>query len=308
MGQIKTVALSGLGAVGAMYAAKILDHKPKSLSIIADSERISRYKKDGVLINGKNYPFVYTEPGKGTPCDLVIIAVKQHHLEKTMDEIESFVGKDTVILSLLNGISSEEILSVRFGQEKLVYSFVIGTDSVRSGTSISYIRSGEIVFGIKKDDPATDKLKYLSDFFSQTDIASRIPDDILREQWWKFMMNVGINQTSAILRAPYGVFKDISEARATMKAASREVIAIAQKAGIDLHPDDIDKYVKVIETLSSEGKTSMLQDVEAGRKTEVEIFAGTVISLGEEYGVATPVNETMYNLIKAIERMNGIDR
>jgi 2-dehydropantoate 2-reductase len=122
------------------------------------------------------------------------------------------------------------------------------------------------------------------------------------------MMNVGINQVSAVLRAPYGLFTAAGDARDLMSAASREVIAISRKLGINLSEEDIEKYVKVLETISPLGKTSMLQDVEAGRKTEVESFAGTVIKLGRQYGVETPVNGVLFKMIKAIffrtERMN----
>lgn len=90
-----------------------------------------------------------------------------------------------------------------------------------------------------------------------------------------------------------------------MISASREVIAIAQKADINLTENDINNYLKVIATLSPEGKTSMFQDVEAGRKTEVEIFSGTVIELGRKYGVPTPVNDVLFRIIRAIEQLAG---
>jgi 2-dehydropantoate 2-reductase len=305
MEKISRAALSGLGAVGAMYAAKIHEKNPEAIRIIANKDRIGRYTKNSVSVNGKSYSFNYADPEHGSPCDLVIVAVKQHHLETAMDEIEPFVGENTLIISLLNGISSEEILGNRFGDERIVHAFVLGTDSVRVGTSVTYSKPGEIVFGVGKDHPAAKRMEHVRDFFAASNISSRIPDDILREQWWKFMMNVGINQTSAILRAPYGTFQNFTEARAPMRAASQEVVDIAKKAEIHLKDSDIDAYIKVIDKLSPSGKTSMLQDVEAGRKTEVEIFSGAVISLGKEYGVPTPVNETLFNMIRTIERMNG---
>lgn len=116
------------------------------------------------------------------------------------------------------------------------------------------------------------------------------------------MMNVGVNQISALLRAPYGVFQKIGEARELMEMASREVIRLSERIGINLNEEDLQRYIKVLDTLRPEGKTSMLQDVEAGRKTEVEIFAGTVSELGREYGVATPVNDFLLRAIHTIEQ------
>ncbi|HOV39091.1 MAG TPA: ketopantoate reductase C-terminal domain-containing protein, partial [Spirochaetales bacterium] len=96
------------------------------------------------------------------------------------------------------------------------------------------------------------------------------------------------------------------EAKAIMEAAMREVIAVSQKLGIGLGESDIDAWYPVLSKLSPSGKTSMLQDMEAGRKTEVEMFAGALIRLGKEAGCTVPVNEMLYNAIRAQERMKGI--
>jgi 2-dehydropantoate 2-reductase len=90
-----------------------------------------------------------------------------------------------------------------------------------------------------------------------------------------------------------------------MDSAMREVIAIAGAIKVDLGEKDIGEWYKVLEGLNPEGKTSMFQDVEAGRKTEVEMFAGTVIELGKRYGVATPVNQRLFDDLKRIETASG---
>lgn len=117
------------------------------------------------------------------------------------------------------------------------------------------------------------------------------------------MLNVGVNQISAVLKAPYGELIREEYTKELMFDASREVVEISRKAGIPLSEEDIQKYAQIIATLSPEGKPSMLQDVEAGRKTEVEIFSGTVIDLGRKYVVATPVNDMLFRLLKAIEQI-----
>jgi 2-dehydropantoate 2-reductase len=119
--------------------------------------------------------------------------------------------------------------------------------------------------------------------------------------WWKFMINVGINQTSSLLGAPYGVFQTVPDAQAIMEAAMREVIACAQASGVNLVEQDIADWYTFLNTLHPEGKTSMLQDVDAGRKTEVDMFAGKIVALGHEYGIPTPVNELLLHAIRVIE-------
>jgi 2-dehydropantoate 2-reductase len=120
---------------------------------------------------------------------------------------------------------------------------------------------------------------------------------MLRALWTKFMLNVGVNQVSALLKAPYGVFQQSRHARELMVLAAREVVALAQTKGIDIQEADVDYFVATINRLHPESKNSMLQDLEAGRPTEVEAFAGTVLALGQQYQVPTPVSEVLYNAL-----------
>jgi len=303
MKPIKTVYISGLGAIGAAYAGKLYEMDPECVRVIVNQQRRDRYVSDGVRVNGRLYPFRYLLPeDTADPADLIIIAVKQHQLEQAIIDIKRFVRKDTIILSLLNGIVSEEIIGNSYGMDKLLYSFVVGTDEVREGTSIQFSSMGRIVFGEKENIEYSSKVIAVKDLFDKAGISYSIPENMMRELWWKFMMNVGINQTSAVLRAPYGVFQNIGEARELTAMASREVVLLSRKAGINLDDSDIDKYLRILDTLSPQGKTSMLQDIEAGRKTEVELFAGTVIELGNKYGIDTPVNQMLFRMIRTLEQ------
>lgn len=300
---IEKVCVSGLGAIGSAFAGRLYDADPGLVSVIADRERIERYRRDGIIVNGREYPFRLVEPeAVERPADLILIAVKQHHLPQSIAAIRNFVGERTIILSLLNGITSEAEIGTVYGPEKLLYSFVIGTDAVREGTRTRFANMGRIVFGEKRNDAYSPQVAAVKELFDRAGVPYRIPEDMLRELWWKFMMNVGVNQTSAVLKATYGVFQRIGEARELMEMASREVIRIARHEGIGLTEEDIRAYIKVIDDLAPEGKTSMLQDVEAGRKTEVESFAGTVVGLGRQYGVETPVNQVLLRMIRTLEQ------
>jgi len=303
MTSLSRIYISGLGAVGAMYSGKLIDMDPNCLKVIASEERIRRYTENGVTINGRPYPFEYVRPEDGDhSADLIIIAVKQHHLEQSINDISRFVGGNTIILSLLNGITSEEIIGQRFGMDKVLYAFCVGNDTMREGTHIRYTNIGSIVFGEKTNKELSEKVTRVKELFDRAGIPYVIPEDMLREQWWKFMLNVGINQVSAVLRAPYRVFQEVPEAMELLFMASREVIQLSRKLGINLGEDDLEKCVPIIKRLDPKGKTSMLQDVEAGRKTEVEIFDGTVVELGRNYGVDTPVNDMLYRMIRALEK------
>lgn len=301
--KIKTVHLIGLGAVGATYASILHQYDSRCINIILDNERVKRYK-NGTVINGNRYMFNLTVPKAGdAPAELILIAVKGHHLNNSIEIIAPLVGRDTIILSLLNGITSEDELSRAFGRDKILHGFCVGTDAGRENNEILFTNPGKIVFG--EDYPEVKgKSQSVSEFFTKSGMPFTVAEGIRKQMWWKFMMNVGVNQTSAILRAPYGVYQSIREAQELMASACREVIPLAEKEGIHLSEADIEEYIRIFKNLSPSGKTSMLQDVEAGRKTEVESFAFAVINLGRKHGIPTPVNEMLYRMIRVLEQKN----
>jgi 2-dehydropantoate 2-reductase len=289
MAAIKKVFVMGIGAIGSIYASKLFDMNPEGLKVIADAKRIERYNKFGAYINGKAYSFNYILPEDGkNDADLIIISVKYHQLKNAIEGIRRFVGKDTIIISLLNGISSEEIIGKEYGIEKLLYFFCIGTDALRVDNDIRYTNIGKIVFGAKLYSSTLKNVLRLKELFEEAEIPYRISENIMRELWWKFMMNVGINQVSAVLRAPYGIFQKVKDARELMIMASRETVLISKYEGVELGEEDIEEYLIVLDKLDPRGKTSMLQDIEASRKTEVEIFGGVIISLVKNMGSVLP--------------------
>ena len=177
---------------------------------------------------------------------------------------------------------------------------------MRENDRFTYANPGKIIFGLVGNGDHGPRLDRIQEALNRAEIPNEVPVDMMQAMWWKFMINVGINQASAVLRAPYGVFQSSPEARALIRSLMEEVVNLAKKAGIGLTEADIDEWDIIMKKLSPTGKTSMLQDVEAGRKTEVEIFAGKVVSLGKEYDLPTPVNATIRRIIKVIESRSGV--
>lgn len=304
--KIRNVSIIGMGAMGCAYSSQILKNiEDVNIRVIAEGERAERYRKDGFVINGEKHFYDIVEPDeKCTEADLVIVSVKYNQLKEAVQQIKNHVGNDTIIISLLNGITSEEILGEIYGMDKILYSISAGIDAVREGhQNVIFKNIGYIEFGEKKNDELTDKVITLKHFFDNAKIENKVPKDMLRMLWWKFMVNVGINQTSAVLRANYGVFQKEQAAIDIMKDAMKEVILVSEKVGVNLTEDDIEDWIKVLNKLSPKGKTSMCQDMLAKRKTEVGIFGGTVVELGKKYNVPTPINSTLTNIIKVTEAL-----
>lgn len=302
MQPIRSIAMLGAGAMGAAFGSALYDTPDLAVSFIARGERYNRLKEQGLTINGRHYNFEVFSPDEVTsPADLILVALKDHHLAEALPDIKPCVGPDSSIISVMNGLDSEVAIGEVYGPERVLYAISIGIDAQRSGNIVNFSKLGTLIFGEATNEQISPQVARVQAMLDHAGISYQSPPDMIRMMWWKFMINVGVNQASSLLRAPYGVFQSNPDAQAIMEAAMREVIACAQAAGVDLVENDIANWYTFLNTLHPQGKTSMLQDVDAGRKTEVGMFAGKVISLGEQYGIPTPVNTLLLHAIRVIE-------
>lgn len=302
MNDTTNVAILGAGAMGAALAAQFYKTPEYSVTLIAKDERYARLKEHGLTVNGIHLPISVTHPdhAPGT-ADVIIVALKHRHLAEAIEDLRHFVGAETSILSVMNGLDSEVMLGEAYGMEHVLYCIAVGMDAVRNENQVTYAHLGKLCFGEALNPSTSPRVKRVQAILERAGIVYETPPDMIRLLWWKFMVNVGVNQASAVMRAPYGVFHTNPDARAVMFALMREAVALAQCAGVNLTEADLAGWDNVLQNLSPSGKTSMLQDIEAGRQTEVEIFAGKVVALGQTYGVPTPVNETILHIIRALE-------
>ena len=297
MREIKNVLICGLGAIGSIYAKKIHEFCPENLKILVDAKRLKRYENNPLTFNGEVCDFSYVLPDcNNFKADLIIIATKYDGLFEAVQNIKNFVHEDTVILSLLNGVTSEKIVAEVYGWDKVLFSYFIGHSAMRSGRDIVFDGVGKIVFG--SDDKAqTNRVK---EFFDKLNIDYEIPEDIKHSQWLKFMINVCTNQPSALLRMTFGEMNANKKFLVFAEKLMREVQAIAKAEGINNTDIMIDEAFSSIKKMLPEGKTSMYQDVLANRKTEVDIFAGTVIEFGKKHNIPVPCNQFIYDMFEIL--------
>lgn len=308
MKAIERIAIFGAGAMGAAYAGLFTDNSDIRVCFAARGDRFARLDGATIKVNGQDYTIPVVHPDRmASPFDLVLVALKHHHLTTSvLNDINALTGPDTLVLSVMNGLESEKLLGDACGHEKIVPAIAVGIDAVHENSCYRFANPGKIIFG---NDPAlpnaddSHRLERVKNALDRGGIPNEISPDILRTMWWKFMINVGVNQASAVLDAPYGIFQNLPEARALMIALMQEVVDLARHRGVNLQPADIDQWVKMLDTLSPDGKTSMLQDMAAHRKTEVEIFGGAVEVMGKETAIPTPVNSTFLNLIRVKEKI-----
>ena len=306
MKRIERVSIIGMGALGILYGSFVAERLGKEhVTFLVDKERLKRYEGVEVTCNGKPWSFRVKDgalPSEKGPAQLLIFAVKATALSSAIETARKQVGRDTIILSVLNGISSEEIIGDALGKEHVLYCVAQGMDAVKLGNDLTYSQMGQLCIGIPEDQPEKEPLlKAVTDLFDATGLAYTKEADILRRLWCKWMLNVGMNQAVMVEEGTYGTIQKQGEARQLMIAAMREVIVLAEKEHIRVTEEDLQGYVDLMDTLSPEGMPSMRQDGLAKRPSEVELFAGTVIRKAEQYGVEVPVNRELYRRVKEME-------
>lgn len=290
---MKNVIICGLGAVGLTYAVHLKDKC--NLKILVDKTRYDRYIENKFIFNGQQQKFDYILPDEQFSADFIIIATKYQGLNEAVLNIKNFVSSNTIILSLLNGVTSEEIIKNAYPLARVFKSYFIGHSAVRSGYSVTQDGVGEIV-----TENNCDLIKILD----ECGINYSISDDIDYSLWLKFTMNIFSNQTSAILKMTFGELKRNKKFLDFAKCLILEVKKIAEKKGIkNLENLEFDA-LKALSMMCDDGKTSMYQDILAGRKTEVDMFAGEIIKMGKEFGIPTPYNQVLFDLIKIMEENN----
>lgn len=292
MKTISTVDVVGLGALGTMYACDFTKALGKeNVRVLADASRTEKYRREGLTFNGESCDLSFCCVDSETrKAQLILYAVKYGALAQAMEETAHLIGPDTVILSVLNGIRSEEDLAARFGADKIVYCIARKMDAGKEGNRAVCKNHGELALGVR-DGGTEDNLRAVVALFERIGFPYALSEDIRRDMWSKLLCNVGVNQTCSLLEGGYGLVHQPGPARDMMQAAMREVVAVANAEGIGLTEQDVSDWTATIDGLNPDGEPSMRQDSKAGRPTEVQLFAGTVCALGRKHGIPTPIND-----------------
>ena len=302
MNDIQTVGVIGLGALGTLYAHLLTEALGREhVLVLADSRRVERYRREGVTFNGELQDFNYTDAAAVTePVGLLLFAVKFGGLDSAIETCRHLVGPDTTLVSVLNGISSEQVLGAAFSPEQVVWCVAQRMSALKEGNHVTVSPLGELAIGVPagQDDR---HLRQLTAFFDSIAFPYSLPADIATHMWSKLLCNTGCNQAAMLYQCGYGGLQVPGEARDTMLGAMREGVTVANAEGVRLSEKDIENWVSIIDSFPAGGEPSMRQDGKAHRKSEVELFSGTIRRLARKHGIAVPVNDRIYEQVQAME-------
>ena len=258
------------------------------------------WQQRGLIINGKQVSLNVKEPQELRDVDFILVSSKQEALYEALDDIKSMVGENTIVISLLNGVTSEEIIGNAIGMEHMLYS-VMRIASVREGNKITYnpeITAGVFV-GEKGIKEPTERILAVRELFENTGIRYTFMEDIIADMWMKYAGNISQNLPQAILGIGFGAYTDSEYVNHIAASLWKEVAQIANAKGVSI-TDEFQLFVGA----KPSARFSTLQDIDAKRHTEIEMFAGEMIRMGKELGIAVPYCEYTYHLIKALEEKN----
>ncbi len=301
---MKTVIM-GAGAMGGLFGGLLafsgedvclVDIQREQADVIR-SVGLTLEEGDRLQIIGVNATHDVTSVGK---ADLVIFFVKTYHTERAVSDALALEKEDTIFLTLQNGLGNEEVICKRINRKKVMLGVTgqgatfLGPGHVRhAGRGKTYI--GEL------DQRVTDRAIQIAKMFRESDIDTEVVANIHELIWDKLLVNVGINALTALTELKNGQLLDYPETLRLMEVLVSEAAEVARQKGIRIEGNPIEK-VKAVAEATKGNRSSMGQDFDFRRKTEIDAINGAVVREAKRLGIPVPYNEVVTDLIKAIEK------
>ncbi len=303
----------GAGALGSVFGG-LLAEKGRKVSFVGLDDHVKAIQRKGLLIRGlwgeHKIPhacaFYGTEGLSGT-FDVILLSVKSYNTASVIRQACPFMREDTLVFSIQNGLGNWEAIAEAIGWNRTVGARVIfGAEIEEPGVARVTVYADKVLVGSPTGDVSTDRIQRVCDDFNDAGIPTAVSDRIESSLWGKVLYNCSLNALGAILNVPYGHLGEVPEVRETMHRIIDEIFAVAEAKGVSMAyacPDDYYRFLLENQLPpTATHRSSMLQDMEKGRLTEIDALNGAIARYGRELSVYTPVNDTLTAIIKGIEK------
>jgi 2-dehydropantoate 2-reductase len=299
------IAVIGSGAMGSLFGGLLSEAGEDVTLIDIWKEHIDVMNRKGLKITGVGGDRIVrvkatSSPSEVGPVDLILIFVKSYDTRKATMDALPMVGTNTIFLTLQNGLGNIEQIAEVVGSDRVIAGSTTHGSTLIGPGEIYHAGSGVTVIG-EISGEITDRVKTIANTFNRAGIETEVSQNIIGVIWSKVLVNVGINALTALTRMRNGELLEVLELKEVMRKAVEESIEVAVKAGIRLEIEDPVEEVFKVARLTAKNKSSMLQDIERRRRTEIDAINGAIVTIGKKYGVKTPVNETLTAAIKGLE-------
>ncbi|MCX5891146.1 MAG: 2-dehydropantoate 2-reductase [Deltaproteobacteria bacterium] len=299
------IAIIGPGALGCLLGALLFEAGEDVGLVDYRPDRVALLRRQGLQVGTpaggtRTVPVPIGLPHEVAPADLTIVAVKAHQTRAAALDLPRLLAAGGLALSLQNGLGNLEIMAEAAGPARLLAGVAfLGVTRTAEGQVI-LAGQGLISIGVPAGSQVSpvERARVVG-AFTRAGLECRERDDIEAVLWEKLLVNVGINPLTALLRVPNGALPELPEAWDLALAAAFEALAVARAAGINLTVDP-EARLRQVCVATATNRSSMLQDVLAGRPTEIEALNGQVSARGAALGVDTPVNDLLTRLLQAL--------
>jgi 2-dehydropantoate 2-reductase len=292
------VLVFGAGALGSFVGGLL--SKDNDVTLIGRRRHVDEINSKGLSIEGKTNMKVKPRSLESIPneeFDLVIATVKSYDTEQFVKSISQTLKRKAIALSLQNGIGNVEKISKECAR-------VLGGTTSHGITFVGHGRIRHTGFGDTTignfKGVESEAVHKISKMFSDAGIKTRTSDNISGEIWAKVIINASINPLTAVARLENGYLVKVKELEDIMVGAAKEAIEVAKYSGIELPCYDIAEKAIKIATLTADNKSSMFQDVERGKRTEIDSITGEFVEIAKRNGISIPINSLLYTLVKSI--------
>ena len=235
------------------------------------------------------------------PAELVIIFVKSTRTRQAAETAQKIAGTDGTVLTLQNGMGNADVIAEFIAPERILAGTTSHGATLLGPGRIRHAGMGPTAIGTWSDSPdGRQRAEKFADFFSQAGIETRAIEDVRSVIWNKLLINIGINAITALTGIKNGQLLDLEVTRQLSRAAVTEAMAVAGAQGVDVFPDTVHRVFQVAEATGT-NRSSMGQDVDHRRQTEISTINGFIVREAERLGLDAPVNQTLTALIETLE-------
>jgi 2-dehydropantoate 2-reductase len=300
------IAIVGAGAMGSVYAGLLGDAGNDVWAIDPWEEHVTAIREHGLRVEGASGDRVVrvgatSDPADVGEVDLVVIATKAMHVRAAAQSAGSLLGRETVVLTMQNGLGSPEVAAEVVGDERIVVGVAggFGASVVEPGHvhhhGMELVRLGE------PDRPVSPRVERIADVWRAAGFAVQVDDDVQQLVWEKLICNVCFSATCTVLERTIGDVLDDLHAWSVASACAREAYEVAVASGIALRFDDPVAHAAAFGERIRDARPSMLLDRLAGRPCEIDAINGAIPPRAAAVGLVAPVNATITALVKAGE-------
>jgi len=304
------ILIAGAGAVGSGVGG-MLAVGGNDVTFLGRDPHMSAIRHDGLCVEGiwgrHHVPSIRALTSAREiriPPDLVIVTVKSFDTGAVLEQIAPVMGDRTLVMSLQNGVGNAETIAGNIGWERtLAGMIIIGFEILKPGTVKVTVQADAIKVG-RLDGTMDEPVERVHGWFAESGLPCDASPDVRAYLWSKVLYNAALNPLGAILRVPYGQLRE-PQPWQTIEAIVGEAFDCLRAAGIGVLWATAAEYLAYLRDFqipaTAEHRSSMLQDVERGRRTEVDFINGAIVDLGRRFGVATPVNEGLVSKIRELQ-------